>query len=36
MHNPGCGEWDLNPRFLAYEASDLTTCPSRNGCTRRI
>ncbi len=36
MYNPGCEEVDSNYRFLAYEASDLTTCPSRNGCSRRI
>ena len=36
MHNPGCGGWDSNPRFSAYEADDLAACLPRNGCTRRI
>ena len=32
MHNPGCGGWDSNPRFSAYEADDLAACLPRNGC----
>ena len=36
MYNPGCGGWDSNPRFPAYEAGDLAACLPRNGCTRRI
>ena len=32
----GCERWDSNSRYPAYEAGDLTSCPLRNGCTRRI
>ena len=36
MYNPGCGGWDSNPRFPAYEGGDLAACLHRYGCTRRI